>query len=85
LPRTGLASYLSGLLIGSEIADARRWLAGFGQTGAVIAIGSPAMLHAYRRAAELGGPELTPLDSAAVLPRALLSIAAAAGLVPAKE
>jgi 2-dehydro-3-deoxygalactonokinase len=85
LPRTGLASYLSGLLIGSEIADARRWLAGLGKTGAVVAIGSPAMLETYRRAAGLGELELTPLDSAAVLPRALLSIAAAAGLVPTKE
>jgi 2-dehydro-3-deoxygalactonokinase len=81
LPRAGLASYMSGLMIGSEIEDGRRWLRGKGKPEAAVAIGSPDVVAAYRTAASLLGFELRALDSAVVLPPALLSIAAAAGLL----
>ena len=39
------------------------------------------MLDAYQRAASFYGLRIVTLESAAILPRALLSIAASAGLV----
>jgi 2-dehydro-3-deoxygalactonokinase len=81
LPRAGLASYMSGLMIGAEIEDGRRWLRSKGKTDAAMAIGSPDVVAAYGMAASLLGFELRALDNAVVLPSALLSIARAAGLL----
>ncbi len=83
LPRQGLAGYLSGLLIGSEMRDAQHWLRAKAKRANVIAIGSPAMLESYRRAASMFGLALSALDSATILPPALLEIAGRAGLLGA--
>lgn len=82
VPRTGLASYMSGLLIGAEIHDALRWLLSRGLAGKVSAIGSPGLLRSYRRAAKHLNLDLTLQDSADLLPVALLSLAKAAALLP---
>lgn len=85
LPPTALPGYMSGLLIGAELRDAAAWLTATGkaQTGAlrVIGIGAPALLKAYGNAAAACQVELTALDSGDLLPRALFSIAQAAGLL----
>jgi 2-dehydro-3-deoxygalactonokinase len=81
LPRAGLPGYMSGLLIGTEIRDAAAWLKARGGGLTVTGIGAPALLRAYREAATLCDLQLTELDSAELLPRALFSIAAAAGLL----
>jgi 2-dehydro-3-deoxygalactonokinase len=81
--REGLASYLSGLLIGAELSDGFAWLQGQGISGLAGAIGTPVMLDGYQRAASIYGLKMAVLDSSAILPRALLSIAATAGLVTA--
>jgi 2-dehydro-3-deoxygalactonokinase len=77
LPRTSLASYLSGLLIGGEMTDAVDW------SGArkVIAVGSPKLLENYRRAAQAFGLAFEAHDNSALLPPALHMIARAAGLM----
>jgi 2-dehydro-3-deoxygalactonokinase len=85
IPRTGLASYLSGLLIGAEMADGQRWLASRGKPPAVLAIGAAEMIEAYRQAAEACGLALRGLESATLLPAALLAIARAAGLTGASK
>lgn len=76
LKRTGLSSYLSGLLIGAELLDAHAW------SGArsVIAVGSPKLLENYRIAAEVFGLGFEAHDNAALLPPALFMIARDAGL-----
>ena len=81
LPRRGLASYLSGLLIGAEVQDGLRWLGARGKPATAVGIGSTEMLKSYGTAAKLSGLEFRTLDSANVTPRALLSIARSAGLV----
>jgi 2-dehydro-3-deoxygalactonokinase len=81
VPRSGLASYMSGLLIGAEMQDAMMWLRARGKPSLAVGIGSPGMLESYRVAALLCGLALSTLDSAPVVTRALLSIAASAGLV----
>jgi len=81
VPRSGLASYMSGLLIGAEMQDALMWLRARGKPSLAVGIGSPGMLESYRLAASLCGLELSTLESAQVVTRALLSIAASAGLV----
>ena len=81
ISREGLASYLSGLLIGAELSDGMAWLRAQGVPGLAAAIGTPAMLDAYRLAALPYGLRIVALDSAAILPQALLSIAATAGMV----
>ncbi|TMJ42936.1 MAG: 2-dehydro-3-deoxygalactonokinase [Alphaproteobacteria bacterium] len=77
LPRTSLASYLSGLLIGTEMKDALAW------TGArqIIAVGSPGLLENYRRAAQSFGLVFEAHDNSALLPPALYMIARDAGLM----
>lgn len=80
LPRSGLASYMSGLLIGAEIRDATGWLGPLGGSDNMTAIGSPALLRAYQRAAASLGIGLTCKNSASLLPTALLFLAKAAGL-----
>jgi 2-dehydro-3-deoxygalactonokinase len=81
LARASLASYLSGLLIGAELQDGARWLAARGLPRSLILIGSPEMMEAYGAAAELCGLSHERLESGAVLPAALLSLARAAGLM----
>jgi 2-dehydro-3-deoxygalactonokinase len=75
--RESLASYLSGLLIGAEFADALQWS---GKERPIIAIGSPQLLAKYDSAARHFGVALEPLESGAVLPQALFRIAQNAGL-----
>ncbi len=77
LPRSGLSSYLSGLLIGTEMQDATAWSG----ADAVIAVGSPKLLDNYRIAAEVFGLAFEAHDNAALLPPALFMIARDAGLV----
>jgi 2-dehydro-3-deoxygalactonokinase len=83
LPGNEVAGYLSGLLIGSELSDALAWLERQGKLETLVAIGAPAMLDNYHRAAAVFGLDLATLDSAAVLPPALFAIAVSAGLVDA--
>jgi 2-dehydro-3-deoxygalactonokinase len=80
LPRSALASYMSGLLIGAEIRDAIGWLGPRSATDNITAIGSPALLHAYQLAATSLGVNMVCEDNAEVLPGALLFLAKAAGL-----
>jgi 2-dehydro-3-deoxygalactonokinase len=77
LKRTALASYLSGLLIGAEFADAVSWA----NTRKVIAVGSPSLLDNYRFAAQHFGITIETRDNSALLPPALFAIARAAGLI----
>jgi 2-dehydro-3-deoxygalactonokinase len=74
LPGTALASYLSGLLVGTEMRDAlRTWpeLA----ARETLCIGSPAMIARYGACAAQIGLELHGIDNNAVLPSALAWIA----------
>lgn len=82
LPRSDLASYMSGLLIGAEIQDAASWLAHHHVSGGITAIGSPALLRAYRQAAASLRIDLIPVDSDSLLPLAMLSLAKTAGILP---
>ncbi|MFZ5677819.1 MAG: 2-dehydro-3-deoxygalactonokinase [Pseudomonadota bacterium] len=77
LARTGLSSYLSGLLIGTELQDAAAWSG----AEAVIAVGSPKLLDNYRIAADIFGLAFEAHDNAALLPPALFMIARDAALV----
>jgi len=75
------ASYLSGLLIGTEIAEALAWTAGRGGGGReVMVVGTSALAGLYAGALEVRGlrPERAPEDAAA---RGLFRIAAAGGLL----
>ncbi|QIG48570.1 2-dehydro-3-deoxygalactonokinase [Nordella sp. HKS 07] len=76
LPRAGLSSYLSGLLIGTEMRDALAW----STARAVIAVGSPRLLENYRIAAGEFGLAFEAHDNSALLPPALHMIARDAGL-----
>ncbi len=73
----GVHSYLSGLLIGAEIAAARRML-----TAGVplLAVGAEHLLARYRLAAETFGLEPTILDNREVFPAGMHAIACTAGL-----
>jgi 2-dehydro-3-deoxygalactonokinase len=77
LPRTSLASYLSGLLIGAELTDALGW----SEAKQVIAVGSPKLIENYHRAADYFGLSLEAHDNSALLPPALHMIARDAGLI----
>jgi 2-dehydro-3-deoxygalactonokinase len=77
LPRTSLASYLSGLLIGVEMKDALAWT----KAPSVIAVGSPRLLDSYRIAAQIFGLAFEAHDNSALLPPALHMIARDAGLI----
>jgi 2-dehydro-3-deoxygalactonokinase len=77
----GVADYLSGLLLGAEVAAARAWLAGRGlATAAVTLIGDAALCQRYRSALALSGimATLGPVHAAAY---GLWRIARHAGLV----
>jgi len=75
-----LASYLSGMLVGTEMRDALAAWPELGLTGATC-IGSPAMLARYGACASLLGFELRGIDNKDVLPAALFWIAQQAGLL----
>ncbi|MCK6454734.1 MAG: 2-dehydro-3-deoxygalactonokinase [Alphaproteobacteria bacterium] len=78
VPGHALHSYLSGLLIGAEIAEARAWL---GRPPAEVAvIGAPALARSYAAALGAGGitARIAPADAAA---RGACAIARRAGLV----
>jgi len=82
LASAGVADYLSGLLIGAEIAAGRRWLEERAARALPITIVGDAMLCSrYRRAFALSGvdADLGPADAAA---RGLWRIAHCARLVP---
>ena len=77
----GVADYLSGLLLGAEVAAARAWLAGRGLAGAAVTlIGDAALCERYRRALAVSGIAATigPAQAAAY---GLWRIARHAGLV----
>ncbi|MEZ5832258.1 MAG: 2-dehydro-3-deoxygalactonokinase [Dongiaceae bacterium] len=76
-----LASYLSGMLVGTEMRDALAAWPDLGRTG-VICIGSPSMLARYGACASILGLGLQGIDSKDVLPSALFWIAQQASLVP---
>jgi 2-dehydro-3-deoxygalactonokinase len=81
LAPTGVADYLSGLLLGAEIAAARVWLARQGLDRArVMLLGDAALLTRYRRALALADIDsvLGPPNAAA---RGLWRIARHAGLL----
>ena len=75
-----LASYLSGLLVGTEMRDALAAWPDLGRTG-VTCIGSAGMLARYGACAKLLGLALQGIDNKDVLPAALFWIGQQAGLV----
>jgi 2-dehydro-3-deoxygalactonokinase len=81
VPASGLASYLSGLLIGHEIKDATSRLAAAPLTDGITILGAHALAERYAEAlASFGLPAQTgPAD---VVARGHWRIARAAGLVP---
>lgn len=79
LPSASVSDWLSGCLIGSEIASARRWLAQRGGPhGAVRIIGSDALVPRYASALALAGMTATPAAGEAVV-RGLIRIARKGG------
>lgn len=70
-------SYLSGLVVGTEMRDALRWT----PARHVTAIGSAKLLETYARAAAYFKIALDRLESDDILPPALFNIAREAGLV----
>ena len=77
----GVADYLSGLLLGAEVAAAQSWIAHSGARGlGVTLIGDPALCGRYDRALSIAGlaARSGPSDAAA---RGLWRIAQQAGLV----
>jgi 2-dehydro-3-deoxygalactonokinase len=76
-----LASYLSGMLVGTEMRDALAAWPDLKRSG-VTCIGSAGMLARYGACARLLGLKLDGIDSKDVLPAALFWIARQAGLVP---
>lgn len=80
LPAGGIAAYLSGLLIGTEIEEALAWTRARGSAGEVTVIGAFELAERYRRALEAKG---TPTRRAAddIVARGLCRIAHAGGLL----
>jgi 2-dehydro-3-deoxygalactonokinase len=81
LPASGIASYLSGLLIGSEIAEALQCLPDAREAAEITVIGGLDLAARYRLAIEAAGLRVRtghPEASA----RGQLLIARAAGLIP---
>lgn len=74
-------SYLSGLLIGAEMRDALGWVRQQSAVASVTAIGSAALLRNYALAAEHFHIALDRLESEAILPKALFTLAEKAGLL----
>jgi len=81
LASAGVADYLSGLLIGAEVAAGRRWLErGAVQSLRITLVGEAMLCSRYRRAFELAGvdADIGPGDAAA---RGLWRIARSARMV----
>lgn len=79
LPQAGVSDYLSGVLIGSEIASALR---AFGSGGAtVVLVGEPGLCARYREALALAGREAR-VSEASTTARGLWRIAVAAAMIP---
>jgi 2-dehydro-3-deoxygalactonokinase len=79
LPESGIASYLSGLLIGSEIEEALACIEG-GDDGAIGVIGASQLAWRYRAALGTRGLRVRPAaDDASA--RGQFLIARAAGLI----
>jgi 2-dehydro-3-deoxygalactonokinase len=82
LASDGVGDYLSGLLVGAEIAAARSWAARNAATGSVVTlVGEPALCERYRRALTLAGIDAVQGPAAAAA-RGLWRIARRAGMVP---
>jgi 2-dehydro-3-deoxygalactonokinase len=75
-----IASYVSGMLVGTEMRDALAAWPDLGRTG-VTCIGSASMLARYGACAKLLGLGLQGIDNKDVLPAALFWIGQQAGLV----
>jgi len=81
LAPAGVADYLSGLLLGAEVAAARRWVQGdAAEGGAVTLVGDRALCARYRRALLLAGFTVAPGPSDAAA-RGLWRIARHAGML----
>jgi 2-dehydro-3-deoxygalactonokinase len=80
LPETGVASYLSGLLIGSEIGEGLDWMGGREQSGVLTVVGTSELAARYRQALAGRGVEAAggAEDAAA---HGLFRIARAGGLL----
>lgn len=76
-----LASYISGMLIATEMRHARAAWPDLGRIG-VTCIGSSGMLARYGACAALLGLDLQAIENKDVLPAALFWIAGQAGLLP---
>ena len=76
-----LSSYLSGLLVATEMRDALAAWPDLARSG-VTCIGSEGMLKRYGACASLLGLNLQGIDNKDVLPAALFWIAQQAGLLP---
>ena len=82
LASDGVGDYLSGLLVGAEIAAARAWAARNASDRAkVTLVGAQALCERYAHALELAGIDATQGPAAAAA-RGLWRIAQRAGLVP---
>jgi 2-dehydro-3-deoxygalactonokinase len=73
-------SYLSGLLVGSEMQDALTWLRRRSRVAQITAIGSIPLLATYAAAMAKFGIALDRLDSDVILPPALFALAKRANL-----
>ena len=77
-----LRSYLSGLLIGTEIVDALQHAPGVSR---VTAIGSRELIHHYKMASSHFGLKIEPVAAEALVPAALWRMALDAGLVEQRK
>jgi 2-dehydro-3-deoxygalactonokinase len=75
-----IASYVSGMLVGTEMRDALAAWPDLGRSG-VICIGSAGMIARYGACASILGLEFNGIDNKDVLPAALFWIGQQAGLV----
>jgi 2-dehydro-3-deoxygalactonokinase len=76
-----IASYVSGMLVGTEMRDALAAWPDLRRTG-VTCIGSGSMIARYGACAAILGLDLRGIDNKDVLPAALFWIAQQAGLLP---
>lgn len=79
MPGADLRSYLSGLLVGTEMRDALAALPETAQSTATC-IGSAAMIARYQAAADAVGVRLQGIDNDRILPAALYWVVRKAGL-----
>jgi 2-dehydro-3-deoxygalactonokinase len=81
LPAGSLASYLSGLLIGTEIEEALAWTRGRGSAGEITVVGASDLAERYRQALEAKGRPARRTAEDIVVP-GLFRIARAGRLLP---